>query len=262
MKIDQLKVRDLFSKAAKTYDGNSFIQAKVSDYMFSQLATQGKVSRILDIGTGTGRLSEKLKHVFPKARIFGLDFASGMLEEAKSKHRDLFLIQADAHELPFQEKSFDLVVSNVSYQWSDDLARAFTEAVRILKEKGCFLAAIFGRNTLEELRLSFMEAQSGKVKMLPDFVLPQKKEIVKALKEAGLKNIIIEQKTIKEKYPDTLKLIEWIKLTGANYSAGVLPNNLGASRILKKASCIYESRYRDNGNIYATFEVIYAQAIK
>lgn len=262
MKIDKLKVRDLFSKAAKTYDRHSFIQAKVADYMFSQLKTQGRVLGILDIGTGTGRLSEKLKRIFPKARIFGLDFASGMLEEAKNKHKDLCLIQADAHELPFKIKSFDLVVSNVSYQWSDNLAGAFVEAARILKDGGYFLSAIFGNKTLEELRLSFLEARGDKRKILPNFELPHKKEIFQALKEAGFKNITIEQKLMKERYANTLNLIEWIKLTGANYSTRVLPNNLGASIILKEAAKIYESRYRDNGNIYATFEVIYAQANK
>ncbi len=58
----------------------------------------------------------------------------------------------DGSQLPFEGESVDLVTSSLSAHWVNDLPRLFMEAHRILKKDGVFLGAMFGGETLFELR--------------------------------------------------------------------------------------------------------------
>jgi len=262
--IDKLRLRRLFSRAAKDYDRYALLQAKISEDLFNKLRKIDKSLSILDVGVGTGRLTEKLSLSFPEAKIFGLDFAFGMLRQAMNRKIYPSLIQSDAQFLPFKDNSFDLVISNLSYQWVDNLVDAFDQIHNVLKKEGGFFITIFGRDTLKELRLSFLEARRlryGEIKPLY-LQLPDEEGLHETLTRLGFRNIEISRKLKKKTYRNLFSLLKWLKATGSNYSSGDLFNNLGSRQILEETAEVYRARYRDNGNIYASFEVIYAEARK
>jgi SAM-dependent methyltransferase len=68
-------------------------------------------------------------------------------------------VLADEEALPFAPESFDLVVSVLSLHAVNDLPGAFIQIRRVLKPDGLFLAALFGGETLNELRAAFAEAE-------------------------------------------------------------------------------------------------------
>jgi len=262
--IDKSRLRAIFSKAAKDYDRYALLQARISDELFNKLKEIKNPLNILDIGSGTARLTKKLSSVFPEAKILGLDFASGMLDEVKNKKNHLSLIQADAQFLSFKENSFDLVISNLSYQWVDDLTAAFNQVHNVLKSKGRLFITIFGKDTLKELKSSFFEDWKIRHKGR-NFLyrqLPDEDSIYRALAKSRFKDIRINRKIKRQTYQDLFSLLKWLKFTGSNYNTEVFFNNLGSRQIFKNISDIYKARYHDNGKLYATFEVIYAQAIK
>lgn len=61
----------------------------------------------------------------------------------------------DEEFLPFQENSLDLVISNLSMHWVNDIPSTFSQVTKCLKEDGLFIGTMFGENTLKELRNSF-----------------------------------------------------------------------------------------------------------
>jgi SAM-dependent methyltransferase len=69
-------------------------------------------------------------------------------------------IVADEEALPFAEQSFDLIVSMLSLHAVNDLPGALVQIRRALKPDGLFLAAMFGGDTLTELRASFANAET------------------------------------------------------------------------------------------------------
>lgn len=80
--------------------------------------------------------------------------------EEDSKYRlKPIRIQGDEEFLPFQDNSLDLVISNLSLHWVNDLPSTFAQIHRCLKNDGVFLASLFGENTLQELRSSILLAQ-------------------------------------------------------------------------------------------------------
>ena len=111
-----------------------------------------------------------LARLFPSGELHGLDLAYGMISRACLVAREcafftpstganfpLFL-QADAEKLPYRSESFDLVLSNLAYQWVPDRGQAFREVYRVLKPGGRFFFSTLGHGTLAELHASFCEA--------------------------------------------------------------------------------------------------------
>src|SRR3989338_1268864 len=129
------KIRKAFSKAADRYDELATLQQTVGlRFLKSLQVAQPKTA--LDIGMGTGWFTDNLTRQFPKAKVIGIDFASGMVECARERKSRFNVIQAEAGDLPFGDGRFDMITSNLSYQWLDDLPAAFQEVHRTLKVGG------------------------------------------------------------------------------------------------------------------------------
>ena len=102
--------------------------------------------RVLDIGSGSGRLAIELARRSPDAlKIIGLDMSREMLEKARFNARQagvgdrVRFVQADASALPFPDGSFDLVISYASlHHWLDPVA-VFNEARRVIKPGGTII---------------------------------------------------------------------------------------------------------------------------
>ncbi|OGO50063.1 MAG: hypothetical protein A2148_06090 [Chloroflexi bacterium RBG_16_68_14] len=96
--------------------------------------------RVLEIGAGTGA---SFAHYPPEAQVVATEPDPFMLERARRRLAELGashieLHQAPAEQLPFENASFDHVVSSLVLCTVPDLPRALAEARRILKPEGTF----------------------------------------------------------------------------------------------------------------------------
>jgi SAM-dependent methyltransferase len=115
----------------------------------SQKATIAEIDRevtepeaILDIGCGTGALLRRLASAYPLASLVGVDAAAGMIHQARAAAPAAGLLrftEARAEEPPFPDRSFDLVVSTMSFHHWADQQRGLREARRVLKPEGVFV---------------------------------------------------------------------------------------------------------------------------
>ena len=84
--------------------------------MFCYLPPDFKPERILDLGCGTGNLTEQIRLHFPDAEITAVDISGEILKECETRFsgdRQIRYVQADFRDLPFASKSFDLVMSSI-----------------------------------------------------------------------------------------------------------------------------------------------------
>jgi ubiquinone/menaquinone biosynthesis C-methylase UbiE len=97
-------------------------------------------TRVLDIGCGPAEIVVRLAEHFRDASFVGVDLEEEHLERARARCRGFadrasFQI-GDALDLPFADRTFDLVISRHVLQAVPDPGRGFAEMVRVLRPGG------------------------------------------------------------------------------------------------------------------------------
>jgi len=244
------KIRRAFSISAKSYDHFSGLHQDIADQLLARVLKEPEPSVLLDVGCGTGYLTVKAKESFPSCRVIGLDFAPGMIEAARSKHDGIAWVLADGSHLPFSDGNFDILISNLAYQWAVDLTKAFRQARRVLTSHGSMICTLFGYNTCRELFQSLEEAKTGTLQFAR---LPDEAQVREALTCSGFKDINLDTQQIKIEFKGMIALITWLRSIGANNLSR--EGYLGPETI-SRAAAIYRERFPYLEGIGATFEVI------
>lgn len=95
---------------------------------------------ILDAGCGPGRLALDLARARPDATVHGVDIAAGAIEVAAERAERaggaVRFLQADLADLPFEDGTFDLIVSTVSYHHWARVPEVVAELGRVLRPEG------------------------------------------------------------------------------------------------------------------------------
>ncbi len=99
--------------------------------------------RVLDVGTGTGRLPLALFRNRFRGHVVGLDLSLGMLRQARSRlgafAEQVSLLWQDASHLPFDDETFDAVVSLESLEFMTRPLEVLAEMVRVLAPGGILM---------------------------------------------------------------------------------------------------------------------------
>ena len=90
--------------------------------------------RVLDIACGTGVVAAEA--VRRGAEVAGLDFSPEMLVQATRLHRGVEFHEGDAEQLPFEDDSFDIAVSNFGIHHCERPQQAIAQAHRVLRPGG------------------------------------------------------------------------------------------------------------------------------
>jgi ubiquinone/menaquinone biosynthesis C-methylase UbiE len=98
---------------------------------------------VLDVACGTGNAT--IPAAKAGARVTGLDFAPALLAIARERSADAMVeidwIEGDAQELPFEDASFDRVVSTFGHMFAPDHERTAAEMKRVLRPGGAITVA-------------------------------------------------------------------------------------------------------------------------
>jgi demethylmenaquinone methyltransferase/2-methoxy-6-polyprenyl-1,4-benzoquinol methylase len=129
----------MFTRIARRYDLMNRLMTGGQDIRWRKrvikLARLNPDSYLLDIGTGTGDLAREALAQFPQAKVIAADFTLDMMYVGQKKGLRNFS-SADAMQLPFQDASFDAVVSGFLMRNVIDLQAALQEQYRVLKNGG------------------------------------------------------------------------------------------------------------------------------
>jgi ubiquinone/menaquinone biosynthesis C-methylase UbiE len=117
-------MRAQFDKLAPVWDGmrRPDMLAPVEAALDRLVSPPG---RVLDLGTGTGAVARLVAARFPDAEVVGVDISERMIDEARrltNSPRVRYQV-ADAHKLPVEDGTFDLVTLGNMIPFFDELAR-------------------------------------------------------------------------------------------------------------------------------------------
>ncbi|HCL83705.1 MAG TPA: hypothetical protein DIC22_07010 [Chitinophagaceae bacterium] len=156
------------------------------------------VQSVLEISSGTGRLTRHLRKYFPlTTRLIASDISSDMLQVAREQLKDpsIEFQIADAQQLPFADGSFDLVVCQHGLMFLPDKLKGFKEVFRVLKPGGRFIFATWDRTEdipilnliFNEWVIPFFEGEDTARFLIP-FSLYEPAKLFDYLSEAGFTN--------------------------------------------------------------------------
>jgi ubiquinone/menaquinone biosynthesis C-methylase UbiE len=100
--------------------------------------------KILDVPVGTGVFTAKKYLRMGLADITCLDYSNDMLDQARVRFGNegignVRLVQGDVGKLPFEDKSFDIVLTMNGFHAFPDKGKAYSEVNRVLKTGGCLV---------------------------------------------------------------------------------------------------------------------------
>ena len=265
--IDKKQVRRAFSRAAADYDAAAVLQREVCVRMLEKLDyIKLRPAHLLDVGSGTGWGTRQLSERYPQAEITALDIALGMLRAARGsaswwqklfrgKHENY--VCADVEALPLAAHSMEMVWSNLTMQWCNDLPATFSELNRVIKTEGLLMFSTFGPDTLQELRIAFRGVDGyNHLNRFADM-----HDIGDMLVAAGFADPVMEMEKIILTYDDARAVMQDLKRIGAHNATAGRGQGLMGKNAWARLVGNYE-RLRRDGKLPATYEVVYGHAWK
>ncbi|CZT45983.1 hypothetical protein WAI453_009910 [Rhynchosporium graminicola] len=166
----------------------------------------------------------------------------------------------DEERLPFEANTFDAVLSSLSMHWINDLPSLLAQINHILKPDAPFVAAMFGGDTLYELRTSLQLADQERRGGVSPHVSPlaDVRDMGGLLQKAGFKMLTVDVDDIVVDYPDSFALMQDLQAMGE--SNAVLQREAGPIKrdvLLANEGIYRELHGNKDGSLPATFRMIY-----
>lgn len=135
----------------------------------------GDGTRLLDVGTGPGRVPTLIAATCPEVRVDGLDVSAEMIERARQNATAgglcgrITFTEGDVAALPYPDDAFDLVVSSLSQHHWPDANAGLREVRRVLRPSG--------QVWIYDLRIALRRAEAAARRAFPGWVV--RREVVR-----------------------------------------------------------------------------------
>lgn len=250
-KLYKQKVINAFSESVSTYDQYADIQKLAAEKLIASLTPWLGIippGPVLEVGCGTGLITELMMPLFPQREVFVTDISSEMLHLCKSKLEKKGLVSDNIHfdildgdELK-EEKKYALIISGFSIQWFNDAMFGGYNMIDALKPDGLLLLSFPGsksffqwKNVCEDLDIPFTGSN-----------LP---EMDRLAVQFSMKPVLMDyyDEIYLQRYDNALQFFRSLKRTG-EYVKKSSPLNAGQLRqvikkIDSKSSSVIEMGY-------------------
>jgi len=255
--FDRKRVKTLRARSAANLDKHDFLFEWVANNLDGRLADiTRQFPTTLMIG---GRLNKDHKALLiDRAKIKQLIIMELGAELLQGKH-DLN-VQGDEEMLPFGINTLDMVISPLSLHSVNDLPGALIQINHALKPDGLFLAALFGGETLFELRECMMQAEIITTGGVSPRISPfaDKQQLGSLMQRAGFALPVIDSEHISVSYPNLKKLLHDLRGMGEGNAIIERSRRPATKALFEKTEQEYQKRFSDEqGKIQASFEIIF-----
>ena len=217
---------------------------------------------ILDIGCGTGYLTQQIKD--HGAIVKGTDLSPEMIKQAKANYPDVNFEVADAVTFQSNEK-FDAVFSNAALHWVKNQDGMMKSVYNNLKTGGRFVAEMGGKGNVEQLiaaTKNVLKAHGyNNQANIEIWYFPSLGEYTSRLEAHGFRVTFAAHFDRKTPLQDGDKGVsKWITMFASQYLEGI--PEAEQQQILKEITSILEPAYNENGQWYADYKRLRFIAVK
>ena len=249
-------VRAHRSRAAACLGEHDFLFREVAERLADRLSDVKRTFPLaLDLGCHGGEFGQIVGARGGIETLIQCDPAPAMAGRAGG-----LALAAEPDALPFSEGKFDLIVSNMSLHWVNDLPGALIQIRRALKPDGLFLASLAGGGTLGEMRGALLEAETemagGASPRVSPFV--DLRDAGALLQRAGFALPVADGDLIPVRYENALKLMADLRGMGEANALAAMPRHFTRRAVILRAAEIYRERHEGpDGRVPASFQIVY-----
>lgn len=264
--INKTLLQKRFNGAAVSYDQYANVQKKMAYSLLSILKERYSETasiRILELGCGTGYVTEQLSNVFPKAHITAVDFAESMIEVAKTRHnvKNVMFRCEDIEQLRLEE-SYDVIISNATFQWLNNVKQVIRNLFHHLSIDGILLFSTFGQETFQELHASFQRAKEEK-NIRNEIAIGQRfysKDQLHHICRIETGDVCVSETCYIERFTEAREFLHSIRKVGATNSNE--ESYCQSPSLFRAMLRIYERDFTENEGIVATYHALFVHITK
>jgi trans-aconitate 2-methyltransferase len=137
---------------ARTYDVSSEPQQAWASDVLARVQGIAPDATVLDVGCGTGRVTQALLAFVPRGRVLALDASADMVALARERLGDRASVWCqDVLDLDLEE-AIDAIVSTAALHWVSDHDRLWERLARALRSGGVLEVQCGGRGNIDRVR--------------------------------------------------------------------------------------------------------------
>ncbi len=165
------KIEKAFGQKVQSYNEHASLQKEIAVNLCRFLPDESP-RNILEIGCGTGFLTQLLRAKYPDSDILSIDITKDMVLFCQDKFVDCpnLSFQVMDGENIILDNKFDLIVSNLSVQWFENPTQGISNLRNYLSDNGSLYFSTIGKNSFQEWTniLSDLNLPSG-ILHVPDY---------------------------------------------------------------------------------------------
>lgn len=221
-------IAESFDRGVDHYDDHTAIQKQAAHKLMT-LVPYMEPQSILEIGCGTGYLTKMIKYRYPNSKITAVDISKNMIANCQQKINDVDFIVADGEGYSTNKK-FDLILSNMTMQWFDDVKQGLDHLKTLLRPSGSLVFSGLGKDSFHEWNQ--VNNRSGFIK-------------------SDVQNNTKSEDKSKIQYKSGLDFLRSIKIIGAGQP--ILNHKRSSVKELKQSCKLLEEKY----DAAVTWHIIY-----
>jgi len=208
--------------------------------------------RVLDIGTGTGAAADEIART--DAKVVGVDRSLRMLSVAHREHPSLSFAAADVLDLPFRNRTFDVVAGNFVFAHFAKVETALFELTRVLSPGGKigFTTWSDGKDAFQDTWIELIETMIPRDMLAPAYAgaapghdrFKQPQAVEDALRRAGFRNVRTERKRYQWSYARD-DLVEGLGTWAVGRFARNMLGESSWASFLERARTTFADRFPD-----------------
>lgn len=243
--INKAEIECRFRRSVDSYEENATVQKLIVNRLLLLLDQYaGDPAFVLEIGCGTGLLSEKIVKKWFSKQLYINDLVDDMCSKTANKCQlqSSHCLTGDIESLELPRK-FDLMVSASTFQWLAEPARTFAKLAEHLNPKGWLIFSTFGKDNFREVK-----AVTGS-----GLVYHSMSEMEDLL-QTHFEILYTEEERYTLEFNEPLEVLQHIKKTGVNANSLSRRWTRGD---LKQFSEVYTNSFLVDGKYPLTYHPLY-----
>ncbi len=254
--FDSHLIRQRRARAAAGYGEFNFLKTLVAGELGERLLDSNRSFETgLDIGSHRGEVRQPLLATGKLARLIHTDSVDAMVRQAPAPR-----IVMDEERLAIAPSSIDFVTSALVLHRLNDLPGALIQIRQALRPDGLFVGAMFGGETLTELRAAFSEAEAQIEGGISPRVAPfaDVRDMGGLMQRAGFALPVVDADRHAVTYETPFALLRDLRGMGETNALNDRRKNPLRKATLMRMAEIYSDRFgTPDGRVKATFQIVY-----